>query len=1197
MIKILAIDDIRDNLISLQAIIKDIIPGTEVYTAMTGPRGIELALKNDPDVILLDVVMPGMDGFEVCHQLKKDDQTSDIPVIFLTALKGDRDNRIKALEAGAEGFLTKPIDETELIAQIRAMAKIKAANQQKRNENDRLLQLVDERTEALLSELSERRRMEEILRESEKRFRYISSTISDISYSCKKYANGSSSLDWLYGATESMTGYTIDELYKLDCWGKLVIEEDFPLFKEHILNVVPGSSDVCQLRLRKKDGNIIWITATATCLREKHDQGDEVLYGSLLDITKTMEAQKALQQSEQQLRGIFENLQDAYFRTDKSGKFSVVSPSAVRMYGFKDKEELLGQPDDLLYYQSSDREMMLSLLRNTERLEDFVCQAKKKDGSPFWASMNVQLLKEVDGQITGTEGVVRDISDRKQAEDALRESEEKYRQMVNHLPDAIIVHQEGTIVFANSAAFNLLGASSSSQVLGKSAFSFVHPESRELAGQRIRKIYETGESVDFSEEKFITLRGDVLEAEVIGLPVTYQGNQAIQTIVRDITERKKAEKLIREINELNSSLLQTIPFAMDIVDEQGIVLFQNDKLKQLMGKDVLGYRCWELYRDDSTQCRDCPLLAGIQIGVTKIDESPGILGGKIFEIIHTGMNFQGEKAMLEIFMDITEKKKAEEALIDNNSRLALAMSAANMAWWKLDLSDGSVTFEKRKTEMLGYPPEKFKHYADFTSLVHPEDHDLTMNAMRDHIHGTAEKYEVEYRIKTESGEYIWYYDIGSVTKRDAQGIPLTVTGLVLNISERKQGEAELVAAKIRAEEGEQKLSLKNKELIERNKFIQTILDNLPIGLSLNDVDGGTATYMNKKFEEIYGWSSQELTSISSFFERVYPNLDYRNMLIEKVMADIQSGDSGRMHWENIVATRKDGSQRVINAINIPLIEQNTMVSTVIDITDLYKTQLDLQAAKEKAEESDRLKSAFLANMSHEIRTPLNSILGFSDLLLDEKFDQEQHAEFARMINASGNNLLTIISDIMDISKIEAGQVKFEIRPISVRELLINIHKEFLYKAEIKKLALKLDLTEVNNDLVIESDENRLRQVLINFVGNALKFTEKGYIELGVKPVDKSIQFHIRDTGIGIPFEYRDRIFERFIQVESSESRKYGGNGLGLAISKSLIEMLGGSVWVDSETGKGSTFYFQIPVANNRQSDANEPEFKTGTFIL
>lgn len=235
---------------------------------------------------------------------------------------------------------------------------------------------------------------------------------------------------------------------------------------------------------------------------------------------------------------------------------------------------------------------------------------------------------------------------------------------------------------------------------------------------------------------------------------------------------------------------------------------------------------------------------------------------------------------------------------------------------------------------------------------------------------------------------------------------------------------------------------------------------------------------------------------------------------------------------------------------------------------------ELLLAKEKAEENDRLKSAFLANMSHEIRTPLNSIIGFAELINDPHFGNEQHAEFAKLIGEGGNNLLSVLSNIMDISKIEAGQIQIMRREFSVNNLIKSILREFSKKASQKAIELKTNFTD--QEIQIYSDETKMRQVITNLLGNSLKFTEKGTIEIGFSLNDQMIEFYVKDTGIGIPETHHEKVFERFRQVETAYTRKYGGNGLGLPISKSLVELLGGSIWMESEEGKGSTFYFTVP---------------------
>ena len=333
MIKILAIDDNKDNLISLKAIIQDAFPDSTLFTATNGEDGIELAITRELDVILLDIIMPDMDGFEVCRQLKSDDRTLNIPVVFLTALGGDMRSHIKALEVGAEAFLSKPIDVCELTAQIRAMVKIKTAYEEKRDEKVRLKKLVFERTEALEKELIQRKRAEEAVKKSEERFRRISSSISDISYSCKIDTNGDTIIDWLYGATEKITGYSIDEIYAMKCWGEIVINDDFPIFKSHILGVLPGNTDSCQLRLKKKDGNIVWVQATAECTKEQEDTKFAVLYGGLVDITEQKLAEESLQEINRLNKSLLQTIPFGMNIVDESGNILFINDNLAKYFG------------------------------------------------------------------------------------------------------------------------------------------------------------------------------------------------------------------------------------------------------------------------------------------------------------------------------------------------------------------------------------------------------------------------------------------------------------------------------------------------------------------------------------------------------------------------------------------------------------------------------------------------------------------------------------------------------------------------------------------------------------------------------------------------------------------------------------------------------------------------------------------------
>jgi len=431
------------------------------------------------------------------------------------------------------------------------------------------------------------------------------------------------------------------------------------------------------------------------------------------------------------------------------------------------------------------------------------------------------------------------------------------------------------------------------------------------------------------------------------------------------------------------------------------------------------------------------------------------------------------------------------------------------------------------------------------------------------------------------------------------------------LSERAYTNWQLKSQIAIVEHAELNLKEKNEELKRKNTFIQTILDNLPIGLALNDIDKGQATYMNKKFEEIYGWTSAELTSIASFFEKIYPDEEYRRRITERIIADINSGDPEKMYWENISVTRKDGSTRIVNAANIPLTEQNTMVSTVMDITMLHQIQNDLIKAKERAEESDKLKSSFLNNISHEIRTPFNGILGFLSLLQEDDLSADERDEYIGIINKSAYRLMNTINDIVEISQIQAGQAKITVSEANIRKLISGVYNHFKPDAEIKGLTFNFNNELPVNIETVFVDNTKLNTILTILIGNAIKFTKGGAIQLDIRLANQavethgsaslqhgraSLQFSVKDTGIGISENKREAIFELFRQEDGSNTRQFEGSGLGLSIAKAYVEMLGGNIWVESEEGQGSVFYFTLPLnftPIEKEVDKN-PDLAKGT---
>ena len=267
-----------------------------------------------------------------------------------------------------------------------------------------------------------------------------------------------------------------------------------------------------------------------------------------------------------------------------------------------------------------------------------------------------------------------------------------------------------------------------------------------------------------------------------------------------------------------------------------------------------------------------------------------------------------------------------------------------------------------------------------------------------------------------------------------------------------------------------------------------------------------------------------------------------------------------------------------NAFNAKDLEMLEFVSHEISHTiQRIKAVGDMKVALAKAELSDKLKSSFLANMSHEIRTPLNCILGFTKLLNETEISQDKRFEYSKIIKSNGDQLLSIINNLLDFSMIETGQIKLAKKRFSVDKIFRDLEKEFQQEAIDRSLQFNASLPDAGSETYIESDQVRIKQVVRNLLGNALKFTKKGGVDFGFKQVDNGIEIFVKDTGIGIAYDFRQHVFESFQQADKTHSRKYGGNGLGLAISKKIVDMLGGKIWFESQIAKGSVFYVFIPV--------------------
>ncbi|BAX79917.1 PAS domain-containing hybrid sensor histidine kinase/response regulator [Labilibaculum antarcticum] len=384
---------------------------------------------------------------------------------------------------------------------------------------------------------------------------------------------------------------------------------------------------------------------------------------------------------------------------------------------------------------------------------------------------------------------------------------------------------------------------------------------------------------------------------------------------------------------------------------------------------------------------------------------------------------------------------------------------------------------------------------------------------------------------------------------------------LVDITKRKLAEIDLLESTIKIEESE-------------NRF-QQLAANIDECFWLRD--DSKMLYVSPGFEKIWGLPCQSLYDDPQLFTKTAHPEDK-----PVVMEFLQSNDfikNGFLDY-NYRIIREDKETRWINAKIFPVMDNNGVIirsaGITTDITEKIQKHQELIKAKEEAEKNDLLKSAFLANMSHEIRTPMNGILGFAHLLDNPELTYDKQLKYIRIIEKSGARMLNIINDIIDISKIEAGLMGLEIKESIINEQIEYIYTFFKPEVEAQGMLLSFKNHLPKEQSTINTDPEKIYAILTNLVKNAIKYSKKGEIEFGYLKKGDFLEFYVTDNGIGIPEDRQTAIFERFVQADINDLQALQGAGLGLTISNAYVEMLGGKLWVKSEKGKGSTFYFTIP---------------------
>lgn len=1205
MKKILAIDDQRDNLVSIKGFLRNFLPDCKLYLAQSGKEGIAIALKEQPDTILLDIIMPEMDGFEVCKILKQDERTKFIPILFLSALGQDQESRVKGLELGADAFLSKPFIPTELKAQINVMLRIKEAEDKLREEKDVL-------------EVAVSKKIIE-LKQSEETYRTLlnnlnSAVVVHSPDTSVKYANPTACR--LLGLSEDQLKgkKAIDPQWKFlrDDHSDMPLEE-FPVnqvlsMNEPLRNFVVGVK-------RSKNKDIVWALVNGYSLLDDSGKIVEVII-NFIDISERKQAGEDLKESERRISTLINNLQGIAYRcnNDEDWTMEFISAGIEEITGYAPEDIIDNKKfsfNDIIIPE--DRDRIWKVIRSAigkKELFEINYQIKTASGeTKYLSEKGTGIFDEHDGKLIALEGFINDVTEQVIANKAIQASEERNRSITETAADAIIsINDDGIILSWNAAAEKIFGFSSKEMV--NNNLSKVIPKNfikGHVSG--LKRLIEVGkEKLMGGTIEIIAIRKDGTEFPIeLSLSSWETDNRKYFTgIIRDITERKLTEDLISDQKEALSGIIKGTnagTWDWNILTGE---LKLNDRWAEIMGYSLkelepIDVNTWE----KNVHPDDLPATYAIidKVFNKELDyydvvfRQPHKNGGwvwvnargKVVEWTDDGKPVR----LSGTHTDITKRKEAEKEIIQSEKRFKRLFDGLGDAVFVTKVGGKNkgqiLEVNSAAISQTGYNREELLRMNIIKDLYVVNSGEISPEIWEERLN-KGETVTVTEKKKKKDGTDYWTEII--VTQIDFKGekASLSINHDITNRKRTEQIQKVLynISNTVIAEDNLEKLIG-----FIRNE-LGTIIDTSNFYVALYDQDTDTLSLPFLVDE------TETRTNIPAGKTLTYYVIKTQKSLLanKKRIKELEdSGDIGKFGAESevwlgvplkiedkvkgVLAVQSYTNEMEYDKADMEMLE---FVTEQISISIMRKkAEEDLKNALKKATESDRLKSAFLATISHELRTPLNAIVGFSDLI-NKDWPIDEIIGFAKTINQSGAHLLSIVEEIFDITLIESGETTVNYKRENLHITLNNIHKTIKSQQRIlnkEGIELRMVIPENDAGLIINTDIAKLKQILLNLLKNALKFTHTGHINFGYSFIEngekKMLRFYVEDTGIGVPVDKQEMIFTTFRQVEESLSKTYGGTGIGLSISKKLTELLGGRIWIESTFGKGSTFYFTIPV--------------------
>ena len=747
-----------------------------------------------------------------------------------------------------------------------------------------------------------------------------------------------------------------------------------------------------------------------------------------------------------------------------------------------------------------------------------------------------------------------DVSDKKKAQDEINTVEHKFKILVEHSIIGVYIIKNGVFTYVNPRLASIFGYKQE-ELINVSPQKIVYREDLPDVEENLRKRIE-GE-VDSLHYEFRGIRknNQIIFVEVHGSRTMLDGEPAVIGMLQDVTERKENEAKLY----LQSSALSSAANGIVITDKEGIIVYTNPAVTKLTG-----YTFDELIGNNPRILKSNKHSKEFYKNIWDTIKSGKVWEGEIINKRKDGIEYTERQTItpvldrtgdIEYFVaiknDITERKKTEIALKESEEKLRNIIEHSNEMFYIHDTNHVVKYVSPQTEEFLGYTQEEM--LVKWTELttdnpINQKGFELTEKAIK-----TGERHE-EYllELRRKDGAKI-FVQVSESPVKDANGKVTGIAGALRNITEKLKAE---------------------RTLKESEKQFRGLYENAILGI-YRTAPSGEIIMANPALVKLLGYNSfEEFKSIDAS-EALYENPDtrkqFKNLINEK----------GEVHGFEAVAKKKDGTKFFIRESARAVKDETGNIryyeGIIEDITNQKEAEQKLIEAKETAESSDKLKTEFLAQMSHEIRTPINVILSFSNLIRDEVrgiISQELLNSFT-IIDSASRRMIRTIDLILNMAQLQTGSYKLKKTNVDVyQEVLIQLYPEFSGLAHNKNLNFKINQNSVRP--IIYADEYSVRQIFDNLIHNAIKYTHKGGIEINIYTNNNSIQVVVADTGIGISEEYMPNLFKPFTQEEHGYTRKYEGNGLGLALVKRYCELNDTQIKVESKKGEGTKFTLEFP---------------------